>query len=162
MQLNKKIFISTFIIILCFAIDRLSKFYIIDFFIQNDFRDQYINPYLNFIIIWNKGIAFGLLESGNFFYNMISIIIFLVIIVICYLIYKSNKKYEVICYSLVVSGALGNFMDRIYYKAVPDFIDLHYNDFHWFTFNVADIFITFGILLLLTFDMFKLKNKVNE
>ena len=103
MQLNKKIFISIFIIILCFAIDRLSKFYIIDFFIQNDFRDQYINPYLNFIIIWNKGIAFGLLESNNFFYNMISIIIFLVIIVICYLIYKSNKTYEEICYSLVVS-----------------------------------------------------------
>ena len=162
MQLNKKIFISIFIIILCFAIDRLSKFYIIDFFIQNDFRDQYINPYLNFIIIWNKGIAFGLLESDNFFYNLISIIIFLVIIFICYLIHKSNKKYEVICYSLVVSGALGNLTDRIYYKAVPDFIDLHYNDFHWFTFNVADIFITFGIFLLLTFDMFKLKNKVNE
>tara|TARA_X000001036_G_C20046373_1_gene549029 strand:- start:218 stop:442 length:225 start_codon:yes stop_codon:yes gene_type:complete len=56
------------------------------------------------------------------------------------------EKYEKIIFSIIIGGALGNFYDRIFLNAVPDFIDLHYKNFHWFTFNIADIFITLGII----------------
>lgn len=160
-ELNRKIILSIFLIFACFLIDRIFKIYILNFFIQNNFQEIYINPFLNFIMIWNKGIAFGMLESDDLLYSIISIIIFIVIVFICYLIFKADKKIEIICYSVIVGGAIGNFADRIYYKAVPDFIDLHYKDFHWFTFNIADIFITTGVLLLLIFDMIKFKSEDN-
>ena len=112
--------------------------------------------------MWNKGIAFGLLQSEQIFYHLITAIIFLVIFFICFLILKSEKKWEIIYFSMIAGGALGNFVDRIYYNAVPDFIDLHYKEFHWFTFNVADMCITIGIIFYLIFDMFKFKNAENE
>lgn len=155
---SRKVITSLFVILSCFFLDRISKIYILNFFTKNDFTDQYVNSYLNLILIWNKGVAFGLLQSEDFFYNLVSIIIIMVIAFLCFLIYKTDKKTEIMCYSLVVGGALGNFTDRIYYQAVPDFIDFHYKDLHWFTFNFADIFITIGILLLLISDMLKFKN----
>ena len=69
----------------------------------------------------------------------------LVIILLIFLSLKASK-YEKIIFSLIIGGALGNLYDRVTFNAVPDFIDLHYNQFHWFTFNVADIFITLGII----------------
>ena len=163
MEINKKIFFSFTIIIICLIIDRLSKIYIIDLFSQTNVNYSiYINPYLNFILLWNKGIAFGLLQSDQNFYHLISGIILIVILFIIYLIYKAQKKWEIIYFSIIVGGAIGNFTDRIYYMAVPDFIDFHYKEFHWFTFNVADICITIGIILYLIFDMFKFKNTDNE
>jgi signal peptidase II len=163
MEFNKKIFLSFIIVLVCFIIDRASKIYIIDTFSQiNVSNDIYVNPYLNFILLWNKGIAFGLLQSERMFYHIISVVILIIIFFVCFLIYQSKKKWEIIYFSLIVGGAIGNFTDRIYYMAVPDFIDLHYKDFHWFTFNVADICITFGIMLYLIFDMFRIKNAENE
>ena len=155
---SRKVITSLFVIFSCFFLDRISKIYILNFFTKNDFTDQYVNSYLNLILIWNKGVAFGLLQSEDFFYNLVSIIIIMVIAFLCFLIYKTDKKTEIMCYSLVVGGALGNFTDRIYYQAVPDFIDFQYKYLHWFTFNFADIFITVGILLLLISDMLKFKN----
>ena len=163
MEFNKKIFLSFIIVLVCFILDRASKIYIIDTFSQiNVSNDIYVNPYLNFILLWNKGIAFGLLQSEKIFYHIISVVILIIIFFVCFLIYQSKKKWEIIYFSLIVGGAIGNFTDRIYYMAVPDFIDLHYKDFHWFTFNVADICITFGIILYLIFDMFRFKDAVNE
>ena len=163
MEFNKKIFLSFIIVLVCFILDRASKIYIIDTFSQiNVSNDIYVNPYLNFILLWNKGIAFGLLQSEKIFYHIISVVILIIIFFVCFLIYQSKKKWEIIYFSLIVGGAIGNFTDRIYYMAVPDFIDLHYKDFHWFTFNVADICITFGIMLYLIFDMFRIKNAENE
>ena len=163
MQINKKISFSFTIIIICLIIDRLSKIYIIDLFSQSNVNDNiYINPYLNFILLWNKGIAFGLLQSEQIFYHLISGIILTVILFLIFIIYRAQKKWEIIYFSIIVGGAIGNFIDRVYYMAVPDFIDFHYKEFHWFTFNVADICITIGIILYLIFDMFKFKNTDNE
>ena len=162
-QLSKKFTLSFFVILICFILDRVSKVYLISLFARENFNDGiYINSYLNFILLWNKGIAFGLLQSEQIFYHLITAIIFSVIFFICFLILKSEKKWEIIYFSMITGGALGNFVDRIYYNAVPDFIDLHYKEFHWFTFNVADMCITIGIIFYLIFDMFKFKNADNE
>jgi len=161
-QLNKKFFLSFFIILFCFALDRVTKFNVINLYTNTNFKDQYINSYTNLTLIWNKGIAFGLFESETLFYSFISFFIFLIIIFIMYLILKSKILSEVFFLSVVAGGALGNFFDRLYYNAVPDFIDLHYKNFHWFTFNVADICISIGIVMLLLFDILKIKFKNNE
>lgn len=164
MELNKKILKSLIIIALCFVLDRISKVYILEVFLQNGFKNIYINSFLNITLLWNNGIAFGLFESENIVYHFITLVIFSIITFIFYLIYKTNIKLEFVCFSVIAGGAIGNLFDRLYYQAVPDFIDFHYNDFHWFTFNVSDVFITIGIILLLIFDMFKFnkKDKDNE
>lgn len=156
-QLNKKFFISSLIIIASFALDRFSKIYILQTFIEKNFEEQFINQFLNFILVWNKGIAFGLFQSETFFYQFISLLILLIVLFILYLIFRSDSLVEIVSFSMITGGALGNLFDRFYYQAVPDFIDFHYGDFHWFTFNVSDICISIGVILLLIFDMFKFK-----
>ncbi len=109
----------------------------------------FINDYINLDLIWNIGIGFGLFSTNSFlFYNLVTVLIGIVILSLFYISIISNKLDKLI-YSIIIGGALGNFSDRLIYKAVPDFIDLHYNNFHWFVFNVADIFITLGIFALL-------------
>ena len=158
-ELKKKLFskenFANFIIIgVIFFLDRISKISLL-----NNLNDgaYYINNYLNIDLIWNTGIGFGLLSSStSLFYNFVTIFIGLVIIFLIY-IFLISEKFEKLIYSLIIGGALGNFYDRLVYKAVPDFIDLHYNNFHWFTFNVADIFITVGIIAFI-FIGFYIKN----
>ena len=156
----KKIILNTVIVLVIFLIDRVFKIYILE--IANIERevDIYINSYLNFYLIWNKGIAFGLFSyQEKFVYQLISIIILLISIVLIFMIIRSEgmKKYSLIA---ILGGALGNFFDRVYYSAVPDFIDFHINNFHWFIFNVADIFITIGVICLIMDELFL--NKKNE
>ena len=134
------------IIIIIFFLDRYSKFTVINNFSE---RTHYLNNYLNLDLIWNIGIGFGFLSTvSNVFYNLITIIIGIVIAILVYISVKSEKL-DKLAYSIIIGGALGNFYDRIVYNAVPDFIDLHYNNFHWFIFNVADIFITIGIFIFI-------------
>ena len=134
------------IIIIIFFLDRYSKFTVISNFSE---RTHYLNNYLNLDLIWNIGIGFGFLSTvSNVFYNLITIIIGIVIAILVYISVKSEKLDKLV-YSIIIGGALGNFYDRIVYNAVPDFIDLHYNNFHWFTFNLADIFITTGIFIFI-------------
>ena len=161
-KLNNKFFISISLILICFFLDRFSKIYIINFFTKNDFSEYYVNSYLNYILVWNKGIAFGLFESDNQFYLLVTFIIFCIILFIIYILIKSKIFTEIVCFSIIAGGAIGNLFDRLYYKSVPDFIDLHYKDFHWFTFNVSDIFITIAIIILVTFDLIKLKKEKNN
>ena len=112
-------------------------------------KSLFINDFLNINLLWNTGVGFGLFSTNsNTFYNFISLLIFSIIVILIYMVLTSDKNDKII-FSIIIGGALGNFYDRIYYKAVPDFIDLHYNNFHWFTFNVADIFITIGIIFFL-------------
>ena len=142
---KENIFYATLIMII-FFFDRYSKLNIINNFSENTY---YVNDYINFDLIWNLGIGFGLLKSETtIIYNSISIIIGAVILLLFFISLKS-RIYEKYVLGIIIGGALGNFYDRIVYKSVPDFIDLHYNNFHWFTFNVADIFISFGIILFL-------------
>ena len=159
----KKILLNSIIILVLFLIDRISKIYILKIAELEKTVDVYLNPYLNLYLIWNKGIAFGLFSFDNFFiYQLISLVIFIISIVLIIMIVKSDgfKKYSLM---LILSGALGNLFDRIYYLAVPDFIDLHINDFHWFIFNVADIFITIGVICLILDELFfyKKNNEIN-
>jgi len=143
---------SLIIIIFIFIIDRYSKIQITNNFLDNTY---YINDFLNFDLIWNTGIGFGLLSWDNsIFYNIITAIIGIVIVTLLYFLLNS-KIFDRISLSLIIGGALGNFYDRLSYKAVPDFIDVHYGNFHWFTFNCADIFITVGIICFLLGDLFK-------
>ena len=158
-QLNNKFILSLLIIFFCFLLDRVSKIYVIKFYLNNQFKDYYVNKFLNFSLVWNKGIAFGIFQSESIIYHFITFIILSIIIFVCYLIVKSKSFFEIICLSMIAGGAIGNLFDRIYYKSVPDFIDLHYGNFHWFTFNVSDICITIGIVLLLIFDTIKFKNR---
>tara|TARA_B110001450_G_C17595406_1_gene470643 strand:+ start:468 stop:947 length:480 start_codon:yes stop_codon:yes gene_type:complete len=130
-------------IIITFFLDRFSKSTILNDFNENVY---FINNFINLELIWNKGIGFGLLNfSSVFIYNIITSIIGSVIFFLFFVAFKADK-YEKIVFSIIIGGALGNFYDRIFYSAVPDFIDLHYGNFHWFSFNIADIFITIGVL----------------
>ena len=130
--------------IIIFFIDRISKAKIIKNFSDAPY---YVNEYINLNLIWNIGIGFGFLSTNsNLIYNLITLLIGTVMLVLVYLFIVSEKIDKFI-YAIIIGGALGNFYDRVVYKAVPDYIDVHYNNFHWFTFNVADIFITIGILI---------------
>ena len=157
----KKILINIAIVLLIFLTDRISKIYILKVAELENTVDIYINSYLNFYLIWNKGIAFGLLSyNENYIYNMVTLAITIIVIAILIMLIKAEgfRKYSLI---LVLGGSLGNLFDRIYYSAVPDFIDFHINNFHWFVFNVADIFITLGIICLI-FDEIFVNNNENE
>jgi signal peptidase II len=132
--------------LIIFFFDRASKSKIINDFNQSTY---YINEYINFDLIWNIGIGFGFLSTdSSLIYNFISMIIGIVILYLVYIFIESEKLDKII-YSIIIGGALGNFYDRILYKAVPDFIDIHYSNMHWFTFNIADVFITIGILIFI-------------
>ena len=154
----KKILINIIIVLIIFLVDRFSKVYILGIAELESAVDIYITQYLNFYLIWNKGIAFGLLSfDESFIYNVITFVIVAITTVIMVMIIQNNgiKKYFLL---LVFGGSLGNLFDRIYYSAVPDFIDFHINNFHWFIFNVADIFITLGVICLI-FDEIFMNNK---
>ena len=148
---SKEVIISIILIIFIFILDRVTKIFIINH--QTNNQNIFVNDYLNFELIWNTGIGFGLLsQNANMYYHLISLLILSVIIFLIYLMIKAEYL-EKILFSLILGGALGNFYDRIIYYAVPDFIDFHINDFHWFTFNIADIFITLGIFLIIIKDI---------
>ena len=156
----KSILPSTLLVLIIFFIDRISKIYVLDL-LQQDITEVYLTPYLNIYFIWNKGIAFGLLSfNEDYTYNAMTALIGIIIIVIIAMVVKSKalKKYSLI---VLLGGALGNFFDRIYYSAVPDFIDLHIKEFHWFIFNFADVFITIGVIGLI-FDEFLYNIHKNE
>ena len=139
---------SFIIIILTFGLDRLSKVYVINL-IEKSQSELYINDYLNITLNWNRGIAFGLLSfNATTVYHLISILILTIIIYLIYLMVKSDS-FGKILFAFIIGGAAGNLFDRFTYFAVPDFIDFHINSFHWFTFNVADIFISLGITLMI-------------
>ena len=157
--LSKNFYISFSIVALIYILDRLSKIYVIQLDKNNLGSDIFNSTYLNIVLIWNKGIAFGLLSfNESYFYNIISLIIAIIIIVLVIMSLKSQgfKRYFLL---IIVGGALGNLHDRIFFKAVPDFIDFHVGNFHWFIFNVSDIFITLGVIGMIFFELL---NKENE
>ena len=159
----KKFFLSFLIVFIIFVLDRFSKLYILNLADTEKYIDIYVNSYLNFHLVWNTGIGFGLFSSGsNFYYNLITILIVLINIFILIIIIKS-KDFKFLFLLMVLGGSFGNLFDRIYYRAVPDFIDIHYESFHWFVFNVADIFITLGIICLIIVEfIFNNKKENNE
>ena len=132
-------------------LDRYTKIFILNNFTENTY---YLNDYINLDLVWNIGIGFGLFSTeSNIIYNLITLIIAFAIIFLLHIFIKSERMDKFI-YALIIGGALGNVYDRLIYKAVPDFVDIHYNNFHWFTFNVADIFISIGITIFIMKSFF--------
>jgi len=158
--LSKNFYISFSIVALIYFLDRLSKIYVIQLDKNNLGSDIFNSAYLNIVLIWNKGIAFGLLSfNESYLYNIISLIIAIIIIVLVIMSLKSQgfKRYSLL---MIVGGALGNLHDRIFFNAVPDFIDFHVGNFHWFIFNVSDIFITLGVISMIVLEL--LDNKIEK
>ena len=148
------------IIFIIFFFDRLTKLYLINLQASGTDIDFYIFPFLNFYLIWNTGIGFGLASmQGSIYYHILTTIIVFVNLGLIYFLLKSKGVYVYLLATLI-GGSLGNLFDRIYYYAVPDFIDLHLGNYHWFIFNVADIFITVGIIGLIFVELFK-KEKIS-
>ena len=149
------------IILIVFFLDRATKIYLLNLQENGNDIDFYIYPFLNFNLVWNKGIGFGLASmETNIYYHILTLIIAVVIIGLIFYLIKSKAIYAYLI-ALVAGGALGNLFDRIYYYAVPDFIDLHLGNYHWFIFNVADIFITVGIIGLILVELLK-KEKASK
>ena len=156
---SKNFYISFSIVSLIYFLDRLSKIYVIQLDKNNLGLDIFNSAYLNIVLIWNKGIAFGLLSfNESYLYNILSLIIAIIIIVLVIMSLKSQgfKRYSLL---MIVGGALGNLHDRIFFKAVPDFIDFHIGNFHWFIFNVSDIFITLGVTVMIVIELADNKNE---
>ncbi len=161
-MIKKNLLNDFLIIIIIFLIDRLSKFYIIFLNEKNNGLQIYSSKFLNIELYWNSGIAFGLFSfSENNLYNYMTLLIVLVIFVIVAMTLKS-KDFTKLALLIILGGAIGNLFDRIIYKSVPDFIDIHFGDFHWFIFNVADIFISLGVIFMILIEIIGKKRKNDE
>ena len=158
---NKNFYISFLIVALIYFLDRLSKIYVIQLD-KNNFGSEIFNSsYLNIVLIWNKGIAFGLFSfNETHLYNILTLIISIIIIIVIIMSLRTQgfKRYSLL---MVVGGALGNLYDRIFFNAVPDFIDFHIGEFHWFIFNVADMFISLGVIFMILYELID-NNKNND
>jgi signal peptidase II len=161
-NLNKNFYINLIVPIFIFMLDRISKIYVINLSNKSFNIELFISKFLNITLIWNEGIAFGLFSASHeYWYNFLTIIIVLTAIFILIMSIKHSgmQKYFLL---LVFGGALGNLYDRIFFKAVPDFIDLHVGNFHWFVFNIADIFITFGVIMLILWEILPLNKNYEK
>ena len=151
--LKKSFFINLLIIVIIFSLDRVSKFYVILNSESNLSPSLFTSKFLSINLIWNEGIAFGLLSfDQKLYYNLLTVVILIITAIILWMVSRSNGM-EKIAFLIVLGGSLGNIFDRVLYKSVPDFIDFHINNFHWFIFNVADIFITLGVILLIYLEL---------
>ena len=146
------------IILVIFLLDRFSKIYLINLQETGINIDYYILPFLNFFLVWNTGIGFGIASiEANIFYHIITAIILVINFILIFFLLRA-KGVSAYLLALIIGGSLGNLFDRIYYYAVPDFIDLHFGNFHWFVFNIADISISIGIIGLIVIELSKKKN----
>ena len=160
-HLTKNFYINIIIVTLIFILDRFSKIYVINLDKVNYSSELYQSKYLDISLVWNEGIAFGLLSfNQDNLYNLLSLLIAVIVLIIFFMIIKNDniKRYPLL---MIFAGAIGNLYDRIAYKAVPDFIDFHVGDFHWFIFNVADIFISLGVFFMILIEIID-NNKGNE
>ena len=159
-NVSKSFYLNLLIILSIFLLDRLTKLYVIYLDKISSGSEIFASKFLNVYLIWNEGIAFGLLSfNQNTFYNFLTLFIVIIIFIILYMITKSSglKKYSLL---MILGGALGNVFDRIIYKAVPDFIDFHVGNFHWFIFNVSDIFISVGVILMVILEIIDKPKKI--
>ena len=162
MILKKNYYFDILILFLIFILDRFSKIYVIYLSEKNNYSQIFSSKFLDIHLIWNEGIAFGLLSfSETFFYNLISTIIAIIILILFLMIIRSKGLKKLLLIS-ILGGAIGNFYDRMVYKAVPDFIDFHINDFHWFIFNIADIFISLGVFFMILYEIIDNNSEKNE
>ena len=161
-NLNKNFLINLFLVLVIFLFDRFSKIYVI--YLDKKFlgSEIFTSKFLNIYLVWNEGVAFGLFSfDQKYLYNLLTILIAIIILIIIIMI-KKNSGFKKISLILILGGALGNVFDRIIYRAVPDFIDFHVGNFHWFIFNVADIFISLGVIFMILSEFFVNKIESHE
>ena len=160
--LSKNFYISFSIVTLIFILDRLSKISVIELNKNSLGSEIFSSAYLNIVLVWNKGIAFGLFSfDESSLYNILTLIISIIVVILVIMSVKSKgfKRYSLI---MIVGGALGNLYDRVFFYAVPDFIDFHIGNFHWFIFNIADIFITIGVFFMILFELIGVNKENHE
>jgi len=161
-NIKKFFYISLIIPIFIFILDRISKVYVINLSKSALDKELFSSKFLNITLIWNEGIAFGLFSfNQDYFYNLLTLIILFVVFFVLMMVIKNkgNQKYALL---MILGGAIGNLYDRVFFKAVPDFIDFHIGEFHWFVFNVADIFICLGVFFMILSEFIGNNNKIHE
>ena len=160
-NLSKNFYISIIFVTLIFALDRISKIYVISLSDKTLASELFSSKFLNINLIWNEGIAFGLFSfDQHYLYNFLTLIILIVVLIVIIMIIKNKglKKFSLL---MIFGGATGNLYDRIFFRAVPDFIDFHIGEFHWFVFNLADIFISIGVIFMILIELID-NNKTNN
>ena len=161
-NLSKNFYISLILIILIFILDRVSKVFIIYLTDKNLVTEIFSSKFLNISLIWNEGIAFGFFSfNQEYLYNLLTLIILLVVCIVLVMIIK-NEGYKKYALLMIFGGAIGNLYDRVFFKAVPDFIDFHIGEFHWFVFNVADIFISIGVFFMILLELIDNNDQIHE
>ena len=161
-NIKKSFYISLIIPFFIFILDRISKIYVINLSKKIFDINLFSSEFLNITLIWNEGIAFGFFSfNQDYFYNLLTIIILLVVFIVLMMAIK-NKGYQKYALLMILGGALGNLYDRVFFRAVPDFIDFHVGEFHWFVFNVADIFICLGVFFMILSEFIGNNNKFHE
>lgn len=156
---QKKYLIYIFVILIIFLLDRLTKLYVINLAESLSYVNITLTSFINIILVWNSGIGFGLFQfDEQFAYNIVTTLILVINFILAYMFFVSENINKIFI-SMILGGSFGNLYDRVYYSAVPDFIDLNYNGYHWFVFNVADIFISIGIFALIFTEVFRKKNE---
>ena len=161
-NLSKNFYISIFLIILIFILDRVSKVFVIYLTDKNLVTEIFSSKFLNISLIWNEGIAFGFFSfNQEYLYNLLTLIILLVVCIVLVMIIK-NEGYKKYALLMIFGGAIGNLYDRVFFKAVPDFIDFHIGEFHWFVFNVADIFISIGVFFMILLELIDNNDRIHE
>jgi signal peptidase II len=161
-NIKKNFYFSLLVPFFIFILDRISKIYVINLSKNTLDKEFFSSKFLNITLIWNEGIAFGLFSfNQNYFYNFLTLIILLVVFIVLMMAIK-NKGYQKYALLMILGGAFGNLYDRVFFKAVPDFIDFHIGEFHWFVFNVADIFISLGVIFMILSEFIGNNNKVHE
>ena len=161
-NLSKNFYINLILTLLIFALDRVTKIYAINLSNNNSISEIFSSEFLNIILVWNEGIAFGLFSfEQSKLYNFLTIIIFIIILFVFIMMNKNigSKKYALL---MIFGGAIGNLYDRVIFKAVPDFIDFHIGELHWFIFNVADIFITMGVIFMILLELIDISKRSHE
>ncbi len=161
-NLSKNFYISLILIILIFILDRISKVFVIYLTDKNLVTEIFSSKFLNISLIWNEGIAFGFFSfNQEYLYNLLTLIILLVVCIVLVMIIK-NEGYKKYALLMIFGGAIGNLYDRVFFKAVPDFIDFHIGEFHWFIFNVADIFISIGVFFMILLELIDNNDRIHE
>ena len=161
-NLSKNFYISLILIILIFILDRVSKVFVIYWTDKNLATEIFSSKFLNISLIWNEGIAFGFFSfNQEYLYNLLTLIILLVVCIVLVMIIK-NESYKKYALLMIFGGAIGNLYDRVFFKAVPDFIDFHIGEFHWFVFNVADIFISIGVFFMILLELIDNNDRIHE
>ena len=161
-KLSKNFYISLILIILIFILDRVSKIFVIYLTDKNLVTEIFSSKFLNISLIWNEGIAFGFFSfNQEYLYNLLTLIILLVVCIVLIMIIK-NEGYKKYALLMIFGGAIGNLYDRVFFKAVPDFIDFHIGEFHWFVFNVADIFISIGVFFMILLELIDNNDRIHE